>query len=157
MNNNNLEKSSPSSKTGSKSQKLTPSLNDLTSAGGSKLNSLLTNSGGKVFSSSNSKDAASLFSNGSSQIPNMLQSLLSKGPVPDGIPPVNPNLNFVEAIVSKFTRRHYLPPDGKESIQCLVCSKWFAVPPVKHLRGHMMTFTEEKRRLVPLIGGNQVS
>ena len=52
----------------------------------------------------------------------------------------------------EFTRCH-VSPNGKESIQCLVCSKWFAVPPVKHLRGHMITFKEEKRRLVSLVNG----
>ena len=61
-------------------------------------------------------------------------------------------LAAVENIVSRFTRCH-VSPNGKESIQCLVCSKWFAVPPVKHLRGHMITFKEEKRRLVSLVNG----
>ncbi len=44
----------------------------------------------------------------------------------------------------------------KESFQCLICAKWFAIPPVKHMRGHMVTFRDEKRRYVPLtgLGGN---
>ena len=27
---------------------------------------------------------------------------------------------------------------------------------MKHLRGHMVAFKEEKRRIVPLIGGGQI-
>ena len=110
---------------------------------------------------------------GAAQLPTVLQSLLTTtggGVVmPGGIgaeqqlllqqqqqqqqqPTANNRLAAVENIVSRFTRCH-VSPNGKESIQCLVCSKWFAVPPVKHLRGHMITFKEEKRRLVSLVNG----
>jgi hypothetical protein len=40
----------------------------------------------------------------------------------------------------------------QESFQCLVCAKWFAIPPVKHMRGHFVTFRDENRRHVPLTG-----
>ena len=40
----------------------------------------------------------------------------------------------------------------QESFQCLICAKWFAIPPVKHMRGHMVAFRDEKRRYVPLTG-----
>lgn len=44
----------------------------------------------------------------------------------------------------------------QESFQCLICAKWFAIPPVKHMRGHMVTFRDEQRRHVQLagLGGN---
>jgi hypothetical protein len=105
--------------------------------------------------------AANLVPNGlgaaaAAQIPTVLQSLLSSsggGVLPAADSANQPTkLAAVENIVSKFTRCH-VGPNGKESIQCLVCSKWFAVPPVKHLRGHMITFKDEKRRLVSLISG----
>ena len=112
---------------------------------------------------------------GAAQLPTVLQSLLTTtggGVVAPGAigaeqqmllqqqqqqqqqqqPAANNRLAAVENIVSRFTRCH-VSPNGKESIQCLVCSKWFAVPPVKHLRGHMITFKEEKRRLVSLVNG----
>ena len=116
---------------------------------------------------------------GASQLPTVLQSLLTTTGggivVPGGLgadqqlllqqhhhnqqqqeqqeqQPATNRLAAVENIVSRFTRCH-VSPNGKESIQCLVCSKWFAVPPVKHLRGHMITFKEEKRRLVSLVNG----
>ena len=100
--------------------------------------------------------------NGSSAVPTLpttvLQSLLSASGAAASISNaptsiIQPKLAAVENIVSKFTRCH-VAPNGKESIQCLICSKWFAIPPVKHLRGHMVSFKEEKTRVVPLIGGN---
>ena len=108
------------------------------------------------------------------QIPTVLQTLLNNPdlqqqhqqppPVPTAAaPPTNNNTGSsnssmglaVENIVSKFIRVH-VSHTGKESIQCLVCAKWFAVPPVKHLRGHMVTFKDEKKRVVSLINGSTV-
>ena len=40
--------------------------------------------------------------------------------------------------------------------QCLVCSKWFAVPPIKHMRGHIMTAKEEKRKSLPIMEGMRI-
>ena len=59
----------------------------------------------------------------------------------------------IENIVTKLTRNH-IGPNNKESFQCLVCSKWFAVPPIKHMRGHIVSSKEEKRRSLPLMGGS---
>ena len=59
----------------------------------------------------------------------------------------------IENIVTKLTRNH-IGPNNKESFQCLVCSKWFAVPPIKHMRGHIVSSKEERRRSLPLMGGS---
>ena len=59
----------------------------------------------------------------------------------------------IENIVAKLTRSH-VGPNAKESFQCLVCSKWFAVPPIKHMRGHIIAAREEKRKSLPLMEGN---
>lgn len=61
----------------------------------------------------------------------------------------------MDQIVAKFTRSH-MGPGGKQSHQCLVCSKWYAVPPVKHLRSHMMTFTKERRKILQLASGAHI-
>ena len=61
----------------------------------------------------------------------------------------------VEQVVSKFTRSHE-GPGGKQSHQCLVCSKWYAVPPVKHLRSHIFAFTKEKRKALQLASGANI-
>jgi len=61
----------------------------------------------------------------------------------------------VEQIVGKFTRSHE-GPGGKQSHQCLVCSKWYAVPPVKHLRSHIFTFTKERRKALQLASGANI-
>ena len=58
----------------------------------------------------------------------------------------------IENIVAKLTRSH-VGPNAKESFQCLVCSKWFAVPPIKHMRGHIINAREEKRKSLPLMEG----
>ena len=136
-----------------------------------KLNSLLTAPQGFKAGLSSMLGGANML--GGTNIPTVLQSLLSKqhqqqqqqehapsldiptsSSATSATPPAAPNLAAVGNIVSKFTRCHY-GDNGKESIQCLICSKWFAVPPVKHLRGHMVSFKDEKRRVVSLIGGNQ--
>ena len=44
-----------------------------------------------------------------------------------------------EQLMGKLTRSH-VGPGGKESHQCLICSKWYAVPPLKHMRSHLLTF-----------------
>ena len=44
----------------------------------------------------------------------------------------------LEDLMDKLTRSH-LGPGGKESHQCLVCAKWYAVPPIKHMRSHILT------------------
>ncbi len=44
----------------------------------------------------------------------------------------------LEELMDKLTRSH-LGPGGKESHQCLVCAKWYAVPPIKHMRSHILT------------------
>ena len=92
-----------------------------------------------------------------SKIPSFLQALLN-GEVPAGNPvqaqggnAFAPKLT-IENIVAKLTRSH-MGQNSKESFQCLVCSKWFAVPPIKHMRGHIMNAKEEKRRSLPLLEG----
>eukprot|EP00095_Tigriopus_kingsejongensis_P001763 snap_masked-scaffold183_size276960-processed-gene-1.19 protein:Tk01763 transcript:snap_masked-scaffold183_size276960-processed-gene-1.19-mRNA-1 annotation:"hypothetical protein T265_04347" len=82
------------------------------------------------------------------QIPTVLQSLLNNTDV-------QPRMMAVESLVSKFISVH-LGPNGKESIQCQICAKWFAIPPVKHLRGHLLTFKDEKKRVASLINGTHV-
>ena len=37
--------------------------------------------------------------------------------------------------------------------QCLVCSKWYAIPPVKHMRSHLASLNKEKKRVVALGSG----
>ena len=61
-------------------------------------------------------------------------------------------MTTIENIVAKLTRSH-VGPNAKESFQCLVCSKWFAVPPIKHMRGHIINAREEKRKSLPLMEG----
>jgi len=61
----------------------------------------------------------------------------------------------VEQVVGKFTRSHE-GPGGKQSHQCLVCSKWYAVPPVKHLRSHIFAFTKERRKALQLASGANI-
>ena len=53
--------------------------------------------------------------------------------------------NRLEYAVTKLTKKHLGLNNARESYQCQVCSKWFAVPPVKHLRGHLVTFKDELR------------
>jgi len=61
----------------------------------------------------------------------------------------------IEQIISKFTRSH-VGPGGKQSHQCLVCSKWYAVPPIKHMRSHIFTFSKEKRKVLQLANGANI-
>ena len=53
--------------------------------------------------------------------------------------------NKLEYAVTKLTKKHLGLNNARESYQCQVCSKWFAVPPIKHLRGHLVTFKDELR------------
>ena len=116
---------------------------------------------------------------GNRGIPSFLQALLNSNngvsetgnnnlPQAGGQPPaMSPNSNVgsaaaaaagfptkltIENIVAKLTRSH-VGPNAKESFQCLVCSKWFAVPPIKHMRGHIINAREEKRKSLPLMEG----
>ena len=74
-------------------------------------------------------------------------------------PPPAPSLSAgidmskLEHVVTKLTRKH-MGLNSRESYQCQVCSKWFAVPPIKHLRGHLVTFKEEQRPYIGLINNN---
>ena len=61
----------------------------------------------------------------------------------------------IEQIISRLTRSH-TGPGGKESHQCLVCSKWYAIPPVKHMRSHIAQFTKENRKVCQLASGATV-
>ena len=61
----------------------------------------------------------------------------------------------VENIIGNFTRSH-MGPGGKESHQCLVCSKWYAIPPIKHLRSHITQFSKEKKRVQSLANGAHI-
>ena len=61
----------------------------------------------------------------------------------------------VEQIIGSLTRSH-TGPGGKESHQCLVCSKWYAIPPVKHMRSHIATFNKERRRVASLASGASI-
>jgi len=54
-----------------------------------------------------------------------------------------------EQLMGKLTRSH-VGPGGKESHQCLICSKWYAVPPLKHMRSHLLTFKQDKRKVLQL-------
>ena len=56
-------------------------------------------------------------------------------------PPLSTSIDMskLEHVVTKLTRKH-MGLNSRESYQCQVCSKWFAVPPIKHLRGHLVTF-----------------
>jgi hypothetical protein len=61
--------------------------------------------------------------------------------------------NKLENIVTKLTRKH-MGVNARESYQCQVCSKWFAVPPIKHLRGHLVAFKDEHRSYIGLVNNN---
>ena len=61
----------------------------------------------------------------------------------------------VEQIIGQLTRSH-TGPGGKESHQCLVCSKWYAIPPVKHMRSHIATFNKERKRVASLASGASI-
>ena len=63
------------------------------------------------------------------------------------------DINKLEHVVAKLTRKH-MGLNARESYQCQVCSKWFAVPPIKHLRGHLVTFRDEQRPYINLINSN---
>ena len=63
------------------------------------------------------------------------------------------DINKLEHVVQKLTRKH-MGLNARESYQCQICSKWFAVPPIKHLRGHLVTFREENRPYINLINNN---
>ncbi len=67
--------------------------------------------------------------------------------------PMNNNANKLEHVVAKLTRKH-TGVNARESYQCQVCSKWFAVPPIKHLRGHLVTFRDEQRPYIQLVNNN---
>ena len=116
---------------------------------------------------------------GLNQSPSFLQSLLNGDgstptPPPRNLPPMvdvppptsTPNNNMVtptsmmshhedgnklEYAVTKLTKKHLGLNNTRESYQCQVCSKWFAVPPIKHLRGHLVTFKDEMRSYIGLI------
>ena len=62
--------------------------------------------------------------------------------------------NKLEYAVTKLTKKHLGLNNARESYQCQVCSKWFAVPPVKHLRGHLVTFKDELRNYIGLINNS---
>jgi hypothetical protein len=49
-----------------------------------------------------------------------------------------PSKESVEAIVAKLTRKFTDTATEKDSFQCLLCKKWFAIPPVKHMRAHLV-------------------
>ncbi|TRY61788.1 hypothetical protein TCAL_14958 [Tigriopus californicus] len=85
--------------------------------------------------------------NEKAQIPTVLQVLLNKS---DDQPRM-----AVETIVSKFISVQ-VGANNKESIQCQVCSKWFGIPPVKHLKAHLLNFKEDKKCIVSLINGLHV-
>lgn len=86
-------------------------------------------------------------------IPSFLQALLNGDPnispqslIPDvrkqSIPldkSAVPSKESVEAIVAKLTRKFSDATTEKDSFQCLLCKKWFAVPPVKHMRAHLVS------------------
>ena len=61
----------------------------------------------------------------------------------------------IEQIIMSFTRSH-TGPGGKESHQCLVCSKWYAIPPLKHMRSHIAQFNKENRKVCQLASGATV-
>ncbi len=63
------------------------------------------------------------------------------------------DMTKLEHVVTKLTKKH-MGINARESYQCQVCSKWFAVPPIKHLRGHLVTFKEEQRVYIDLINNN---
>ena len=87
----------------------------------------------------------------SSNLSNALNQLASSSPI---LPSNQSTAKLtIENIVSKLTRNH-IGPNNKESFQCLVCSKWFAVPPIKHMRGHIVSSKEERRQSLPLMGGS---
>lgn len=65
----------------------------------------------------------------------------------------NFDLTKLEHVVQKLTKKH-MGINARESYQCQICSKWFAVPPIKHLRGHLVTFKEEQRLYIGLINNN---
>ena len=66
----------------------------------------------------------------------------------------NEDGNKLEYAVTKLTKKHLGLNNARESYQCQVCSKWFAVPPVKHLRGHLVTFKDELRNYIGLINNS---
>ena len=61
----------------------------------------------------------------------------------------------IEQVITSFTRSH-TGPGGKESHQCLVCSKWYAIPPIKHMRSHIAQFEKENRKICQLASGASV-
>ncbi|XP_023338897.1 uncharacterized protein LOC111709457 isoform X2 [Eurytemora carolleeae] len=61
----------------------------------------------------------------------------------------------LEELMDKLTRSH-LGPGGKESHQCLVCAKWYAVPPIKHMRSHILTLRQERRKIVQLTNSSTI-
>ena len=78
-------------------------------------------------------------------------SAITSGSVNTNNSPVD--INKLEHVVQKLTRKH-MGLNARESYQCQICSKWFAVPPIKHLRGHLVTFREENRPYINLINNN---
>ena len=76
--------------------------------------------------------------------PTMMTSAINGGSI---------DMSKLEHVVGKLTRKH-MGLNARESYQCQVCSKWFAVPPIKHLRGHLVTFREEQRPYIGLINNN---
>lgn len=93
--------------------------------------------------------------NGESPPPTITKGLLHSSPAtPPIVPTPPPNMeNKLEHVVAKLTRKH-MGINARESYQCQVCSKWFAVPPIKHLRGHLVAFKEEQRPYIGLINNN---
>ena len=61
----------------------------------------------------------------------------------------------IEEIVRRLTRSH-TGPGGKESHQCLICSKWYAIPPIKHMRSHLAQFEKENRKICQLASGASI-
>lgn len=85
--------------------------------------------------------------NEKAQIPTVLQVLLNKSED-------HPRM-AVENLVNKFISVQ-VGANNKESIQCQICAKWFGIPPVKHLKVHLLNFKDNKKCVVSLINGLHV-
>eukprot|EP00096_Caligus_rogercresseyi_P012119 TRINITY_DN4991_c0_g1_i1.p1 TRINITY_DN4991_c0_g1~~TRINITY_DN4991_c0_g1_i1.p1 ORF type:complete len:1104 (+),score=295.55 TRINITY_DN4991_c0_g1_i1:143-3454(+) len=60
----------------------------------------------------------------------------------------------LNSIVGKLSRTHV--SNNKQSFQCFLCSKWFALLPVKHMKLHILRFKQEKLKYTNLINGQAV-
>ncbi|XP_040572015.1 uncharacterized protein [Lepeophtheirus salmonis] len=68
--------------------------------------------------------------------------------------PVYKNKLSLSSIVGKLSRTHV--SNNKQSFQCFLCSKWFALLPVKHMKLHILKFKQEKLNYTNLINGQVV-